>query len=661
MQNHPQFLHLHPSMRDSSSNEVEMQEFVPHHQQIHSLQQNQRASSNPSSSTSPTPMGMSGTNSRPHTSASSGCTPTDGTGSIHSGMGSSQNSTSAVLSNSQTDPTQITLVEHQTPSPPDLLEQTNPPMISPGFVMVNGGAKFKKTSTPMNLNAATLARTGIGCASVGAPSPVPSTISSVAGGVSPFQRSGTLPLHYGHHVSSYNPHQNPNHMCQHYHNHHPRSVSCDHSNSQNHILNFHPHASMGMHGVVGLPASQPAVKTQGQRPGYVTMPRRPKNASWSSGAGATSQQGAIPPYLANQLYATLSRASSTTPTPHNVINSGRDPIYDGVGPRTSADGSSKLNLSSTMPRPQKKSLPANGINGNGLAPILKMHGHSPQPLKGIGYGVGHLPPYCAPIQELQDENAPPTPQTTRNKSAPNTLDANSDDNLLDLGTPNGISNGEQGNILPMNNRNHKHPMADSSITTSGSEQTLMEENISGYCEPFGTAILGSRGPSSISHSNSSKDNLLDVPDTSLVSNGNDIEDARKRLSNAELELEAIVSQMNMDNAKAKEANQNNNHNRAILDMNNSGDSENSLGSLNNSKYQKAVTNENGNTVTKNQDENDKINGNATYGGVVLKSTLRRKTPPKKNSASRPIPPPKPKSAITNMKKFQDEGVDGSEV
>ena len=68
-----------------------------------------------------------------------------------------------------------------------------------------------------------------------------------------------------------------------------------------------------------------------------------------------------------------------------------------------------------------------------------------------------------------------------------------------------------------------------------------------------------------------------------------------------------------------------------------------------------------NNTTNNQNENDSINGNGIYGGVVLKSTLRRKTPPKKNSGSRPIPPPKPKSAISNMKKFQDEGVDGSEV
>merc|ERR1712156_1029683 len=175
---------------------------------------------------------------------------------------------------------------------------------------------------------------------------------------------------------------------------------------------------------------------------------------------------------------------------------------------------------------------------------------------------------------------------------------NSDDNLLDLGSPNGISNGDHSKDLITNNKNNTtgNQMADSSITTSGSEQTLLEENISGYCEPFGTAVLGSRGPSSISQSNSSKDNLIDLPETPSTSNGNDIEDARKRLSNAELELEAIVNQMNIDNAKAKEATQNNN--QRILDVNNSGDSENSLGSVTNSKYNKTVANENGNRYPK---------------------------------------------------------------
>jgi hypothetical protein len=74
-------------------------------------------------------------------------------------------------------------------------------------------------------------------------------------------------LHHGHHVANFNMHHH-NQMCQHHHACHPRSVSCDHSNSsQNQIINFHNHIGMGMHSIVGLPPSQQGVKSQGQRPG----------------------------------------------------------------------------------------------------------------------------------------------------------------------------------------------------------------------------------------------------------------------------------------------------------------------------------------------------------------------------------------------------------
>ena len=74
----------------------------------------------------------------------------------------------------------------------------------------------------------------------------------------------------------------------------------------------------------------------------------------------------------------------------------------------------------------------NGINGNNINSILKPHGHSPQPAKGSGYGTVQLPPYYAPIQEVQDENPPPTPKNFRGKSVPNMLEINSGDNLVDL-------------------------------------------------------------------------------------------------------------------------------------------------------------------------------------------------------------------------------------
>ena len=333
-----------------------------HQQQLMLINQQQlvlRGSSDPSSSATPTP-GVGAvhcTSSRPHTSASSsGCTPTDGTGSIHSGAGGSSTHNSTGGGIAVTDQLQPTmLVCQQTPSPPDLLDQTN----NPGAIMVNGG-KFKKTSTPMNLNAATLGRNGVH--SVGTPSPVPSTISSVMG-VSPFCRSGTLPLHHGGHIGTGANFYSHTHQTCGYHHHHPRSVSCDHSSNisqhygpQHQTLKFHNH--QGVHGVVGLPQPQTTIQTATQRPGYVTLPRRPKNSSWSAGSGVVPQP-TISPYLPThqQIYSTLTRASSITPTPSQVGTASlceREPIYDGVGPRTSADGSSKLSLSSTMPRQHNK-------------------------------------------------------------------------------------------------------------------------------------------------------------------------------------------------------------------------------------------------------------------------------------------------------------------
>ena len=114
-------------------------------------------------------------------------------------------------------------------------------------------------------------------------------------GPSPFTRSGTLPL----------PHQWPQH---------PRSVSMDHTNGH------------------FTPPAPPVVLHQKQhhpgaaRPGYVTLPRRPRTG-WSLPRDTPSPGG--------------SSVSSSAAL--------REPIYDGVGPRTSADGSSRLNLNKSLP------------------------------------------------------------------------------------------------------------------------------------------------------------------------------------------------------------------------------------------------------------------------------------------------------------------------
>merc|ERR1719188_2346327 len=104
------------------------------------------------------------------------------------------------------------------------------------------------------------------------------------------------------------------------------------------------------------------------RPGYVTLPRRPRTG-WSLPRDTPSPGG-------------------------SSVSSGaalREPIYDGVGPRTSADGSSRLNLN--------KSLPVQAVQPHQAHQV-------------------RLPPYCAPIEELAE--GPPTP---RKRPPPPLLDA----------------------------------------------------------------------------------------------------------------------------------------------------------------------------------------------------------------------------------------------
>ena len=119
------------------------------------------------------------------------------------------------------------------------------------------------------------------------------------------------------------------------HPHHPRSVSCDHTAGGPYVPT----------------AQQPQ---QQQRPGYVTLPRRPRS-SWAG-----------------------QQPSRDSPSPAFSLRDNRDPIYDGVGPRTSADGSSSINLNKS-------------VDGASL-PRQKVH--------------PSLIPYCPPIKE----EAPPTPR-----------------------------------------------------------------------------------------------------------------------------------------------------------------------------------------------------------------------------------------------------------
>jgi len=195
------------------------------------------------------------------------------------------------------------------------------------------------------------------------------------------------------------------------HPHHPRSVSCDHSNAVP---------------ILSLPQPQTS-----QRPGYVTLPRRPRT-SWSAGAG--------PP--------------RDTPSPSFSLQLAREPIYDGVGPRTSADGSSKLSLNRS----------GDPATPRGVAGVL-----SP-PSGRYNTATPTLLPYCAPIQEVSE--CPPTPKQQQARMG---LLPNSTPNMLDLPDP-------------------PHNAPSPKLVPSVSEQTLNDENLSAYFEPFGAAMRPNNNP-----------------------------------------------------------------------------------------------------------------------------------------------------------------------
>ncbi|XP_066999506.1 uncharacterized protein kek5 [Anabrus simplex] len=116
--------------------------------------------------------------------------------------------------------------------------------------------------------------------------------------------------------------------------------------------------------------------------GYVTIPRRPRVPSWSS---APNPSLAIDP-LAYRL----------------------EPVYDNLGPRTTADGSSVLSLNKSLGSEQS---PASGMRGRPLPPTPTIQGNNT------------LPPYYAPIAPIEEQPSPALPRanTGRNvqRSTPN--------------------------------------------------------------------------------------------------------------------------------------------------------------------------------------------------------------------------------------------------
>jgi hypothetical protein len=105
------------------------------------------------------------------------------------------------------------------------------------------------------------------------------------------------------------------------------------------------------------------------RQGYVTIPRRPRVPSWSS---------------------------APTPTPMGDPAFRFEPVYDNLGPRTTADGSSVLSLNkSTTSDPASQA--SSSVRGRPLPPTPNYHNNA-------------LPAFYAPIEEQEVQPSPVLPR-----------------------------------------------------------------------------------------------------------------------------------------------------------------------------------------------------------------------------------------------------------
>jgi len=127
---------------------------------------------------------------------------------------------------------------------------------------------------------------------------------------------------------------------------------------------YHPHP--GMSGTLPYSRSQsPFSPVVLPRQGYVTIPRRPRVPSWSS---------------------------APTPTPMGDPLFKFEPVYDNLGPRTTADGSSVLSLNKSLSADPANQLPSS-MRNRPLPPTPSYHNNA-------------LPAYYAPIEEQEVQASP---------------------------------------------------------------------------------------------------------------------------------------------------------------------------------------------------------------------------------------------------------------
>ncbi len=279
----------------------------------------------------------------------------------------------------------------------------------------------------------------------------------------------------------------------------------------------------------------------------------------------------------------------------------REPIYDGIGPRTSADGSSRLCLSKSLANPGVASAtPSSSSSGLPSGPLPGMV--LPPQTTPTATQTLHRLLRPAPIAELQE--CPPTPD--KKKGGGN---AKSTPNILDSANP------------PVN--------VGDSLLASSSEATLIEENLSGYCEPFGKARK---------------------PDDDGGDDGNSAGNRNSVASSSSSSGGVVVVSSETRDPKSARSNSNNKMSVASLSAPKSSTplKENGVGGPANGH--------------KNGDD-----GDGGGGGAGKPKPPAPKTLPKPKV--KPVPPPKPKKSFSEaadsshapLISFQDEGVDGSEV
>lgn len=128
---------------------------------------------------------------------------------------------------------------------------------------------------------------------------------------------------------------------------------------------YHPHP--GMSGTLPYSRSQsPFSPVVLPRQGYVTIPRRPRVPSWSS-APTPAAVGGDPLFKF-------------------------EPVYDNLGPRTTADGSSVLSLNKSVSADAANQVPSS-IRSRPLPPTPSYHSNA-------------LPAYYAPIEEQEVQPSP---------------------------------------------------------------------------------------------------------------------------------------------------------------------------------------------------------------------------------------------------------------